>query len=507
MINPMNSDRAARALRAAVLIAAVAYTALFVAVAARRAGYPFELEWMEGGSVDHVARVVAGVPIYAAPSVDFIAYIYPPVYYYAAAAVASVVGEGFLPLRLVSIAAALGVFALLFATARRETGSARFGLLACGLFAASFAAGGGWFDLGRVDSLFLLFAVVAAYLLRFHTSRSGFILAGTAIALAYNCKQTALIALAPLVLYVCWKHRRLAPWLLGTALIGIAGGYVLFTNIFGEWYAYYVYRIPAGHALLWSELIPFWTRDMLPAWGVACLGVVAYLFGRDDEAQASRPRGFHVSLLVGMTAAAWISRMHIGGYINVLMPLHCALALVFPIALHHLIEQRRRLAVPMGAEALAYAACLVQFCVLYYNPRAFIPSQADREAGVRVVATLAACEGPVLVPEHGYWGALAGKQSNAQAQALLDVLRSGDTATSQRLLAELNAAIADRRYGAVLVNEGAVYDRVTPGHDWLTTRLAAAYGRPDTLKLRPDVLLPVVGMKTRPHYLFRRARE
>ena len=38
----------------------------------------FEIEWMEGSMVDHVRRVIDGQPLYVAPSLDFVPFIYPP---------------------------------------------------------------------------------------------------------------------------------------------------------------------------------------------------------------------------------------------------------------------------------------------------------------------------------------------------------------------------------------------------------------------------------------------
>ena len=52
--------------------------AMYLVVAVVRIRYPFELQWMEGGSVDHVRRVLHGQSIYQAPSVDFVSFAYPP---------------------------------------------------------------------------------------------------------------------------------------------------------------------------------------------------------------------------------------------------------------------------------------------------------------------------------------------------------------------------------------------------------------------------------------------
>ena len=90
--------------------------------------------------------------------------MYPPLYYYVSAVVALASGIGFFPLRLVSFAASLGAFAIIFSLVRRETGSRAAGILAMGLFAATFREGGSWFDTARVHSLFLLLLLGGVYL-------------------------------------------------------------------------------------------------------------------------------------------------------------------------------------------------------------------------------------------------------------------------------------------------------------------------------------------------------
>ncbi|MFH1143060.1 MAG: hypothetical protein V1774_00780, partial [Candidatus Eisenbacteria bacterium] len=53
-----------RIFRTAVYVAAGAFLLLYLLVALQRIAYPWELEWMEGGLVDHVQRIVNGQGIY-----------------------------------------------------------------------------------------------------------------------------------------------------------------------------------------------------------------------------------------------------------------------------------------------------------------------------------------------------------------------------------------------------------------------------------------------------------
>ena len=107
---------------AACVVAALAIgTYLYIAVS--RFSFPFDLEWMEGSVVDHVAQILAHGNVYVEPSLEFTPFIYNPVYYYVSAAVALVTGLDYTPLRAVSIAGSLLSLATIFAFCRRETSS------------------------------------------------------------------------------------------------------------------------------------------------------------------------------------------------------------------------------------------------------------------------------------------------------------------------------------------------------------------------------------------------
>jgi 4-amino-4-deoxy-L-arabinose transferase-like glycosyltransferase len=124
--------------------------------------YPFDLEWLEGATADHVQRILTGQKIYVPPSLAFTPFLYPPLYYYVSAAVSFVTGMSLLPLRLVSMASSLGCFWLVYRLVARETGRRYAGIVARGMFAATYRIGGAWLDLAR-DSLFLLLFLGAVY--------------------------------------------------------------------------------------------------------------------------------------------------------------------------------------------------------------------------------------------------------------------------------------------------------------------------------------------------------
>ena len=124
------------------------YLIVLLAMVVMRVRYPFELEWIEGGMVQHVERLRAGQPLYAPPSLTFIPDIYTPLYYAVCAALAKVIGIGFFPLRLVSVVSSFALFGALFMLARRETDDRLAGVIAAGLFAACYRLSGAWLEPG-----------------------------------------------------------------------------------------------------------------------------------------------------------------------------------------------------------------------------------------------------------------------------------------------------------------------------------------------------------------------
>ena len=88
---------------------ALYYIIMFIVIAVSRLTFPFDVEWMEGGMVEHVFRILNSQPIYTVPSLEFIPYIYTPLYFYLSSWVSELTGIGFFPLRLVSFISTLSI--------------------------------------------------------------------------------------------------------------------------------------------------------------------------------------------------------------------------------------------------------------------------------------------------------------------------------------------------------------------------------------------------------------
>lgn len=306
------------------------FLASYLVLALARIGYPYELQWMEGGSVDHVARVLRGQPLYVRPSLDFTPFLYTPLYYYLSAGVASLTGIGFMPLRLVSLLASLGCCALIFTLAWREAGQRVAGWVAVGLFAATYRLSSAWFDLARVDSLALCLLLGALYCLRHVRGVHGRMLAGALVVLSFFTKQTMLLSVLPVLCYYGIWDRRSLRVLLPVIGIGLFVGLGIMHLQTAGWSTYYCLLLPRQHPIEPIKWLSFWGVDLLPHLPIALFGAISLFVGArrlDREA-----RRWHGCMALGLIGSAYIGRLHSGGYVNVVMPAYAAIALLSGLA-------------------------------------------------------------------------------------------------------------------------------------------------------------------------------
>jgi 4-amino-4-deoxy-L-arabinose transferase-like glycosyltransferase len=475
--------------RRLALAAALVFLAAYLFVALKRIDYPFEIEWMEGGSAGHVARLLAGEGLYVPPTLAFTPFIYTPLYFHGSAWLARLLGEGFLPLRLVSFLSSLLCLALLGRFVARESGDRRVALLAAGLFAASFEISGAWFDIARVDALFLLFTLASLTLLHFGKTLPAAVAAGVLGGCAFFTKQTALLVLAPFLL--CALVARVRLWIAFSATLAavVAIGCLLLDARSDGWFCYYVFELPAQHHLRWWQFWRFWQLDVLARLPVAAAAAVAF-FGLRRFGASDPRRLFFPCLAVGTLSSSLVSRLHSGGYENVLLPAYAGLAIFFGLGVNESLRSplaRRRPAVALVIGVL----CLIQFAMLAYDPRKQIPSERDRAAGERLVETIRSFEGDVLVVNHGYLAGLAGKRRTAHWMAISDILRADDGLVKEGIEREIREAIRERRFAAI----------ITDG-DWYERDLEAHYELRGSAFDDESVFWTRTGMRTRPERIY-----
>lgn len=460
------------------------FVATYLVVALLRLSHPFELEWMEGAMVDHVLRVMSGDALYVEPTLEFVPFIYPPGYYWISAVVSKIVGEGFLPLRLVSIVASIAGMALLCALGVRATNRRSMGLLAAGLFVACYRRGDAWLDLGRVDSLFLALILGAAYCISLEPNLRNRVLAAVLLWFAFVTKQTTLIIAGPLLVGALLADRGRIRFTLPALFSGLTIAFILGMNsATNHWFGYYVFVLPERHEWSFPMLTRFWTSDLFPVF------LPALLLGSAGMLQLLRSshRTQIVSIFalgIGLVGSSWLSRLHIGGHTNVLIPAFAFLALASVIGLHGMTEGSKSFLSRWSALGLM----TIQFALLAYDPRNALPTEADVEAGRRFEARLESVDGDVLIPAHGYLATRMGKTMTAHQMAIFDVLRDSDDEAATSLTRDIERALAAMRYSAIVLDYSWEFEEL----------IEDGYAPPTPALEDSDALIPVSGVPTRP---------
>jgi hypothetical protein len=440
----------AKIVRAVAFVALALHVVACVYVVGSRIAFPGQLEWMTGSVLDHVERVRAGLPIYTAPSATWIPYIYPPLYSWVGAAL----GGSALACRLVSVASALVEGALVVRVARDLGASRRYAGLAAGLFFACFSFSGWFYDVERSDTLFGAMALgVCAIVLR--SRRLPILaLAGALAGVAFFAKQQAIFYAFGAVLGLAAATRaRDASRLREAGVFALACSAVLGAVGFAcerashGWFSYYVLDMPRAHGIMWALAPDVATHELVLGFllvGVtvgSCVAAARELRARGDR----RTILFGAFLLTGFGAAV-SSRLHVGGWINVLQPWTSFASIATALVASKLDERAAASREHRGARLLAIAftgAIAAQCIALGYDPREYVPRAGMRAATARFHARVRELErrGEVLLVSQGH----VTRERHFQMSALADVVRVEGHSPP-----DLVEALRARRFAAIL---------------------------------------------------------
>jgi hypothetical protein len=492
---------------AAALLGLAAITTYLV-IALFRFTYPFPLEYLESNSLVEVQRILTGRALYAAPTVGYVPDGYPPLYFAASASAASVLGLSYLPLRLVSLVSSLVCFAVLARLVQRETASAAAGIAAAGLLAATYFVTHTWFDVARVDSLFIALSAAALYTARWMRRTRGAVATGLLLAAAFLTKQSGLAEGVAVLTALAFGPRRRLAWPAALTYGAVLGISTLVLGLTSHgWYVFYVFVLLSEHTLKYAAFGQFWTVQLLPMLGVACGALVL------------GARRTPLVLVAGCTALvveSYATLVHSGGGVNDLLPAYLAVALLAGLAMGGqpggLVGScadrlaRARIASWQAGRAsrwvAAAAAALViaQLAVLVNGFRASqaIPTNADRAVGWRLTSGMRALGGTIAVPSDPGLGLLAGLPAIAHQGAADDILRASDPAVIARFTGNAARAVATRRFSAIVTEDARVPDGFPPD-------LMRYYRRcPQTLLpgVPQAVFQPVAGPHERPVYVW-----
>ncbi|MFY9344174.1 MAG: hypothetical protein WAT39_16910 [Planctomycetota bacterium] len=414
---PSPGTKAERSLTWVLLAAAAAAFAVFAFGVANRCCYPHELEWMEGALADHAWRVAHRLSVYCEPGPEHVPFLYAPLLFWLGGLGITLGFDGITALRLVSIACTIGSAMLVGHWVRREAGNVATGLAASGLFFAGYGWLAWWYDLARNDTLFVSCMLAVGYQLR-HGGPRRWLWAAVLATLAVLAKQSALMWLPAIAVgAACRDWRTAARSVVATALLaGVVLGVMHWTS--DGWSTFFLFEMPRHHGIVGEFKLAFWTRDLQPMLPLLALG----LWGFVAQWRAGK-RGdalFLAAFGSGALVTSWLSRMHVGGFDNVLMYGFAGACVLGPIAAAGVPPGRWRTVALLLWLAqfgwLGFAAC-------HRGAATWLPSDAHRRGHQELAVFVAAQPGAVWIPGHGAISTRAGKGTGAHGQAIFDLLQ------------------------------------------------------------------------------------
>jgi hypothetical protein len=459
---------------------AAAHLAILAVLFALRIGYSFDIEWLEGGALLHALRLREGLPLYGPPALAFIPFNYTPLQPWLIATLSRLlfVPVGYPLGRAVSIAAFAATCAAIYLAVRRDGGERWEAWCALGVLAGGFAFTGGWFDLVRVDAVYLALAIGGfAVLRRRGETWTGVALGAALLALSFSAKQAASVFIAAGALALCFVRVRLVPLYLAISggLVAVGCGLLQWSS--GGWFRRWVFEVPGGHPIERDVLFGrAWERMFEPLWPVWLLaaGAVFLALRRRAEWRGLAFWGVFAAAAAAATALSASIRL---AYLNAYLPALLAAALLAGIA----AGVWRRTA-GVTARLVAPLLLLVQFGISIYDPRPFLPGD-NRARADRFLERLRNLPGEILVPYHPFAAAQAGKSPSFHTMALA-AMGYGGIARPR----EIDEAIAAQRYSAI------VLDRAPERSTWATYKLGAFLREAES----PASL---TGFPVRPRYL------
>ena len=504
---------------ALLLLAAIATIAFLFAVS-QRLFYPHELEWMEGALADHASRVADGLPLYCEPQAEHVPFLYAPLLFWLGGLGMKFGLDGILALRLIAVAFSIGSALLIGHWVRKETNKSVPGLVATGLFFAGYGWLAWWYDLARNDSMFVFLCIATTYQLR-HGGKRNWLWAGLLATLALLAKQSALMWLPVVgVGALLWDWRVAIRFGL-VSVVAMSASIGLLHLATDGWSTLSLFQMPQHHGWVGDRKLGFWTEDMVPMLPLLVLGLAGFATGLRD---GTGKWPYLAAFCSGGIACSWMSRMHVGGFDNVMMYGFASACVLGPIAACH-ASKVMRIAGPI--------ALIVQFGWLGYaawqrSPSVtLIPPTSHQKAHDELRAVVEAQNGPVWVPGHGHIAYRAGKGTGAHGQAIFDVMQMlpklpdgmfdlaalADPAKLAHLpergreaLAALIAnpvkALAEKRFAAIIIDKN-------PADSFAQLFAAGMAGyvrKPGFIISEPAAIKPLLGYPAHSPYLFERRK-
>lgn len=409
----ISTDAPEKFLKFSFIIILIGFSVALLICFGGRAFYPFELEWMEGDMLCAAIRLTEGKAIYIDPAGDFVPFLYPPFYYWLISLFIPLFGPHFWIGRLISIASFFAICFFIYRIVYRLTADRLISSISLLLLPASYKLTGYWFDVVRTDSLYLALSLGGLYFLDKNIKKAGFWISAVFFIIAFFSKQTSVFFITAAIL-ILWQEEHRRAFYFSFLLMAIIG-VVLFMLQFSSngWYWFYIFKAGTRQK---TDLIRGFGEGLvyiLRHLPIVC-GVILYSFFRKTNKIKNTGRWFLVFMFAFIAMALPYGKA--GGYINNFYPVIVCLCILFGISLRQILEYKKKS--HYFFRNLIWVILILQTPFFVYNPTRYIPKESDVKAGENFIEEVSMINGEVYIPEHGFYGVMAGKKMLPKQSAL-----------------------------------------------------------------------------------------
>jgi len=434
-------------------------------------------EWGEGAGLNQILRIYDGQALFVKPSIGYSALVYTPIYYYLSAALSYLIKPALLAARLISLICTIATAAVLYRMVKMRTDNPLAAWFSSALYISCYYISDGFFDLARVDALYVFLVLAAFYLFLNSRTKVDYFFAGMVIAIGFFVKQSALIVFLPLTFYLLKANWEKTWILLPVITLAILIPVVVLNQISDGWFGYYAFELPSEHGFSLLAAMNFWLGDLMRYLGIALgfsavyvifsfaslkeLGSVGSKQKSEEFGNSDRQVGGDVLLTVlfacGALVASWLTRSTNGGGANNVMLAYSAVALLFGLGINRaqsFVNTQEENAVKF--QLLIAVIIAIQFLGLIYNPFKLIPTQGEIAANRALFAEIRNASGPVLIPYRSNLSHEAGKGSQIHAVNLFELTGYflGEFRPEGRMiLSQIQQNICDQTYSMIILDQ------------------------------------------------------
>jgi len=397
--------------KALSVIFLIIYGSIFIYCMSLRLFYPFEINWLEGEIFINTLRVFEGKDIYQNPASGFITEIYPPVFYWTGSVFFLIFGKNIWALRLISLCSFTLLIFLIQRISTQEKKGTTASLTAITIFVALYQANGTWYDVARVDMLFLCIAVTGLYFISFTKSYLKLFLGTSILILSFFTKQVGIFFISIACLYIFLSDRKKGILFTVTSFSILTLSVYLYNWFTDGWFLVYIFDNPR-HITISESFISDITSDILPFLPIL-LFVILDIFRRIFR-KREQPDIWDLAFLISIFSFLFI-RCRTGSHLNDHIPLTYFTAVIFSFKIFN--KDSYILKRKFNIKTISIVILLIQMCILLYNPLKYIPNQNSEYFGKNFIKRIRDIEGEVFMPYHQFYAYLAGKKTYLSAGA------------------------------------------------------------------------------------------